>query len=115
MSILPGGRRSGLQEQGHGIRDLLLVRSDQLHRQALLEHQGEVLGSIRRLEGIHRQLPHVLGGGDVGVLQDAGVAAVGKVLVHAPRLALGAADGDAGIVEEVVAADEALVELGQAR
>lgn len=84
----------------------------------LLEVKGEVLGLIGGGQGGLGELPHVLGRGDVGVLQDTGlVGAVGQVLVHAPGLGLGGSDGDillGGIGEQIVTAGEALVEDGVA-
>ena len=84
----------------------------------LLEVKGEVLGLIGGGQGGLGKLPHVLGRGDVGVLQDTGlVGAVGQVLVHAPGLGLGGSDGDillGGIGEQIVTAGEALVEDGVA-
>jgi hypothetical protein len=65
-----------------------------------------------------RYVPHVIGGSGVGVLEDAGlVRAVGDVVVGGVGLGLGLGDGDAllgGVVEEVVAALEAVEEEGVA-
>lgn len=94
-----------------------LVLADELDRQTLLEDEGEVLRRVRGLQWVDGELPHVLRGRGVGVLEDTSfVTAVGKVLVHAPWLGLGAADGNTGlggVVEEVVTASETLVEFGQ--
>ena len=113
---VPAGNGVGSEEELDGLGDALAVLVVELDGETLLEVDGEVLGRIGGLGGVDGQLPHVLGRGDVGVLEDAGlVAAVCHVLVHAPRLALGAGDGDAllgGVVEEVVAALEAVVEDG---
>lgn len=57
---------------------------------------------------MRHNLPHVLGGSDVGVLEHAGlVRAVSQVVVHRVGLRAGRGHGDAllgGVVEEVVAA-----------
>jgi hypothetical protein len=101
-----------LEEELNCISDGLSLCSNQLIWQALLEHQCEVLRGIWALEGINSQLPHVLRRSNIGVFQDTSlVTAVCQVLVAC------AADGDTGlggVVEEIVAACEALVEFGHA-
>jgi len=91
---------------------------DEFNREALCEDEGEVLGLVGGFGRVDGQLPHVVGRGGVRVLEDAGlVAAVGEVFVHGPGLGLGAGDGDVGpggVVEQVVAAGEAVVEFGDA-
>ena len=113
---VPAGNGVGSEEELDGLGDALAVLVLELDRETLLEVDSEVLRGVGCLGGVDGQLPHVLGRSDVGVLEDAGlVAAVCHVLVHAPWLALGAGDGDAllgGVVEEVVAALEAVVEDG---
>ena len=111
----------GGEEEVDGVGDglgLSLVGVDEFGRDALFEDEDEVLGRVGRLAGLDRQLPHVVGRGGVGVLEDAGlVAAVGQVLVHGPGLGFGAGHGDLhlrGVVEQVVAAGEAVVEFGDA-
>lgn len=107
----------GFQEELNCICDSLSLAGNQLLWQTLLEHQCEVLRGIRSLQRVDCQLPHVGWGSDIGVLQDTSlVTAVCQVLVHTPWLALCAADGDScllGVVEEIVAACESLVEFGE--
>ena len=89
----------------------------EFHRETLFEGYGDIFrGGAGLVYGVEGELPHVLWRGDVRVLEDARlVAAVGEVLVHGPGLGFRGGDGDVhlfGVVEEVVAADEAFVEFG---
>ena len=105
----------GLQEELNGICDGLSLAGDQLLGKTLLEHQCEVLWGIWRLQWVDCQFPHVGWSGDIWVFQNTSlIAAVCQVLVHAPWLALCAADGDTGllgIVEEIVATCKSLIEF----
>ncbi|THV88227.1 Bystin-domain-containing protein [Aureobasidium pullulans] len=116
-TVLAGNGVDSKEELG-GIGDSLAAGELSLDGQTLLEVKDKVLGLLGSLGGVDGQLPHVLGGSDVGVLEDTGlVTAVGQVLVHAPGLALCAGDGDAGllgVVEEILATLEAVVEDGVA-
>ncbi|THX43602.1 Bystin-domain-containing protein [Aureobasidium pullulans] len=116
-TVLAGNGVDSKEELG-GIGDSLAAGELSLDGQTLLEVKDKVLGLLGSLGGVDGQLPHVLGGSDVGVLEDTGlVTAVGQILVHAPGLALCAGDGDAGllgVVEEILATLEAVVEDGVA-
>jgi hypothetical protein len=118
-NTVAAGNGVSSQEEVNGVGDsllLALLSVLQLDGDTLLEGESEVLGLVGGGEGVLGQLPHVGGGSDVGVLQDTGlVGAVGQVLVHGPGLGLGGGDGDAllgSVGEEIVTADEALVEDG---
>jgi hypothetical protein len=106
-----------LQEKLNGICDGLSLAGYQLLWQTLLEHQSEILWGIWCLQWVHCQFPHIRWSGDIWILQDTSlITAVCQVLIHAPRLALCAADWDSGllsIVEEIVAAGESVVEFGE--
>jgi hypothetical protein len=116
-TVLAGNGVDGQEELG-GIGDGLAAGELDLDGETLLEVQDKVLGLFGSLCGVDGQLPHVLGGSDVGVLEDTGlVTAVSQVLVHAPGLALCAGDGDArllGVVEKILTTLEAVVEDGVA-
>lgn len=104
------------QEELGGIGLDLAVLVLELDGKTLLEVDGEVLRSLGSLPGVDSELPHVLWGSDVGVLENTSlVGAVSQVLVHGPGLALGAGDGDArllSVLEKVGTALEAVVEDG---
>lgn len=107
------------QEEVNRVSDGLLLTTLsvlKLDGDTLLEEECEVLGLIRGRQRVLGQLPHIGGRSCVGVLQDAGlVGAVSQVLIHGPGLGLGGGDGNVlplGIVEQVLAALEALVEDG---
>lgn len=112
-TVLAGNGVDGKEELS-GISDGLAARELSLDGKTLLEVQDKVLGLLGSLGGVDGQLPHVLGGSDVRVLENAGlVTAVSQVLVHAPRLALCAGDRDArllSVVEKILATLEAVVE-----
>jgi hypothetical protein len=116
-TVLAGNGVDGQEELG-GIGDGLAARELDLDGETLLEVQDKVLGLLGGLGGVDGQLPHVLRGSNVGVLEDTGlVTAVGQVLVHAPGLALCAGDGDArllGVVKKILTTLEAVVEDGVA-
>lgn len=111
---------SGQEELNRVSDGLFLTTSSvlKLDGDTLLEEDDEVLGLIRSRQRVLGQLPHISGRGCVGVLQDTGlVGAVSQVLIHGPGLGLGGGDRDAllfGVVEQVLAALEALVEDGLA-
>lgn len=116
-NTVAAGNSVGSQKDVNRVGDSLLLAVlgvFELDGNTLLEVDSEVLGLVRSSHGVLGQLPHVGGRSGVGVLQDASlVRAVSEVLIHTPRLGLGGGDGDAllgGIVEEVVTADETLVE-----
>lgn len=113
-TVLAGDLVDGQEKLGR-VGDSLLVSGLKLDWQTLLEEQSEVLWRIWGLPRVDSELPHVLWWRHVGVLKNTGlVAAVCQVLVHTPRLALGAGNGDtalSGVVEQVVATLEAVVEL----
>lgn len=111
------GNGVGGEEELNRVSDSLLLALLgvlQLDGNTLLEGEGEVLGLIGGSEWVLGQFPHIGGRSDVGILQDTSlVRAVGQVLIHGPGLGLGGGDGDTllgGIGEEVITADEALVE-----
>lgn len=119
-TVTAGNGVSG-EEELDGVGNSLLLASLgvlELGGDTLLEVESEVLGLIGGGQGVLGQLPHVGGRSGIGVLQNAGlVRAVGKVLVHRPGLRLSGGDGDTlllGVVEQVLAALEALVEDGVA-
>lgn len=109
------GNGVGSEEEIHGL-GVGAGGSLELDGDTLLEGDGEVLGGVGGVGGVDSELPHVLGRSDIGILEDTGlVGAVGHVLIHRPWLGLGLGDWDTllcSVVEEVVAALEALVELG---
>jgi hypothetical protein len=118
-NTVTAGNGVGSQEQLNGIGGSLLLATLgvlKLDGNTLLEGQGEILGLVGSGQGVLSELPHVGGRGGVGVLQDTGlVGAVGQVLIHRPGLGLGRGDGDTlllGVVEQVLATLEALVEDG---
>lgn len=115
-TVTTGNGVDGEEDLGGISLALLAVVVLELDGETLLEGEGEVLGSIGSLGRVDGELPHILRGSDVGVLEDAGlVGAVRKVLVHGPGLALGRCDGDTAllsVVEEILATLEAVVEDG---
>lgn len=118
-NTVAAGNGVGSQEELNGVGDSLLLALLgvlQLDGNTLLEGEGEVLGLVGGGERVLGQLPHIGGRSDVGVLQDTGlVGAVSQVLIHGPGLGLGGGYGDAflgSVGEEIVTADEALVEDG---
>lgn len=119
-TVTAGNGVSG-EEELDGVGNSLLLASLsvlKLDGDTLLEVQSEVLGLIGGGQGVLGQLPHVGGRSSIGVLQDASlVGAVSKVLIHRPGLRLGRGDGNTlllGVVEQVLAALEPLVEDGVA-
>ena len=89
----------------------------EFYRTALFEEDGDVFAGVGcLLDGVEGEFPHVLWRSHVGVFEAAGfVAAVGEVLVYGPGLRFCRGDGDLhllGVVEQVVAAGEAVVEFG---
>lgn len=115
-NTVPTGNGVGGEEELNWVSDGLSLLVLELHRDTPLEVNGEVLWHIWGVLWVDGKLPHILWGSRVGVLKDTGlVGAVSHVLVHRPWLSFGLGDGDAdlgGIVEKVVTALEAVVELG---
>lgn len=118
-NTVAAGNGVGSQEELNGVGDSLLLALLgvlQLDGDTLLKGESEVLGLVGGAERVLGQLPHIGRRSDVGVLQDTGlVGAVSQVLIHGPGLGLGGGDGDAllgSVGEEIVTADEALVEDG---
>ena len=93
------------------------VGGGELDGNALIEVDGDVGRLVGCIEGTVGHGPHVVGRGDIWILEDAGfVAAVGQVGVHAPWLSLGRGYGNVvllGVVEQILPALEAIAELGQ--
>ena len=117
-AVAAGDRVAG-EEEVERIRDSLVLPGffvEEFDRNSLFEHEREVFGSIGCGFGILCQLPHVCWGSGIGILKNAGfVGAMCKVLIHAPWLAFGAGNRDellGSVVEQVVAAGEAIVEFG---
>lgn len=75
-------------EQFEGVGDLLSgfgVRAkNEANRNTLLKHDGEILVGVGRFAGVIGQLPHVIRGRVVRVLEDASfVGAVGQAITLA--------------------------------
>lgn len=104
-----------VSEQSNGLRDLsVVVVVHNLDGDTLLERDGDTLGGVGSILGVDGQLPHVLGGSNVGVLKDTSlVRDVEQVLIGRPRLGGGLDDRDAllgGERKKILAASEALKE-----
>lgn len=113
-TVLPAEGVQGIEDiDGVGVD---LVVSDNLDGETGLKLNRDTLGSGGGgLEGAGK-LPHVIGRGGVGVLEDTGlVGDVEQVLVGGPGLGGGLDDGDVllgGVLEESLATGEAVVENG---
>lgn len=103
-------------EQLDGLGHALAVLSGHLDGDTLLKSDVELVWLIGGIGRVDSHLPQMLGGLMVGVLEDTSfVAAVYKVLVHAPWSLGGRGDGDVvdtGILEEIISALEFLNEDG---
>ena len=115
-NTVPAGNGVGGEEELNWVSDRLSVLILELHGDTILKVNSEVFWHIWGVLWVDGKLPHVLWWGRVGVLEDSGlIRAVGHVLVHRPWLCLSLGDGDAnlgGVVEKVITALEAGVELG---
>lgn len=111
---IAAGNGVSFQEELKGLGDGLALGL-KLDGETLLEVNGEVLRSVRSLQRIDGEFPHIGGSLNVGVLKDTGlVRAMGKVLVHGPRLSLGLEDRKtrlSGVLKEIGTASEAVVEF----
>lgn len=103
-------------EELNGASGLLAI-DDDLDGDALLEVNGELLGSVGGVLGVDSAGPELLGRSVVGVLKDTGlVGAVDEVVIHGPGGLGGRGDRDVlvgGVLEEILTALEAGAELGQ--
>ena len=115
-NTIPSGNGIGGKEELNWVSDDFSILVLELHGNTLLEVNGEIFWHIRGILWVNGKLPHILWWGRVRVLKDTGlIGAVGHVLVHRPWLSFGLGHGDAdlgGVLEKVVTALEAVVELG---
>ena len=107
----------GLKEELKGAGDVLALGVLEGDWDTLLELDGEVLWLIWSGEWVGGELPHIFWWSVIWVLKVAGlVGAVSSVLIHGPWLGLGGGNWDAGlggVLQQVIAAREAVVELWQ--
>lgn len=105
----------GLEEELEGIGEGLALGVLKGDWDTLLELDGEVLWLVWSVEWVGGELPHIFWWSVVWILKITGlVGAVSSVLVHGPWLGLGGGNWDtglSGVLEKVVAASEAVVEL----
>lgn len=119
-TVAAGNGVGGEEELDRVGSNLLLATLSvlELDGDTLLEVDSEIFGLIGGGQGVLGQLPHIGGRSGIGVLQNTGlVRAVRKVLIHRPGLRLSGGDGNTlllGVVEQILAALEALVEDGVA-
>lgn len=112
-NTVSSGQGVGLNEQLNGVGDNLLAAvKNQLDRQTLFEHHGEILWGLWGVSGVDGQLPHVLWWSGVWVLQDTGLEGdVGQVLVGRPWLGLGLGDRNvlgSSVVQQVLSAGKSV-------
>lgn len=105
----------GLKEEIEGVGEGLARGVLEGDWDTLLKLDGKVLWLVRSIEWAGGKLPHIVWWSVVWILKITGlIRAVGSVLVHGPWLGLGGGNWDTGlggVLEQIVAAGEAVVEL----